>query len=163
MSTSFRLPLVAAALALLASPAFAVTAHTTTDAKFQIGPGAKYAVVGVVAANTRVDVIWCGTDGHWCLIDVKHRVGWVPLAALAFASPNDKVAVLEDGSGKGPSGPAITLASPGNTNVTLAGDPSTIDTDPPKPTYLGDVHINTLQTVGGLHLSKQPNDYAKMP
>ena len=163
MKNQFRLLASVCGLALLASPALAVSAHTTLDAKFQIGPGTKYAVVGTIPAGARLDVIWCGTTDQWCLVDIQHRLGWVLLSGLKFASAQQAAMVIEDGKGNGPSGPSgkspVMLAGNGAAIATLAGG-STIDTDPPKSSP----HVQAGAALGGLHLGiGNGQESAKMP
>lgn len=129
MHSSLRLPLLAAGLALLASPAVAISARTSVDASLLIGPAKTYASVGVVPANTRLTVLWCGTTADWCLVDLKHRLGWLPLAVLRFSKQQDVTAVVEQGDGHGPSGPIP--ADPAKPVIVANSGPPKVEPEPP--------------------------------
>jgi uncharacterized protein YraI len=94
MLTTLKLSLIATGLALLASPAFAVSANTIADAGLSAGPGTDYGNAKPLAIGTRVDVIWCGTHGNWCLVDLHNKKGWIPLADLKLGGTK---ATLQDG------------------------------------------------------------------
>ena len=111
MRHTFSVTVIAAALAALASPAFAIPALTVADTSFSAGPGTDYGPAPTIKLGTHVDVIWCGTHKNWCLIDIHNKRGWVPMADLTFKLP--KVVTLNDdgtpnsnsGDGNPPGGP----------------------------------------------------------
>ena len=129
---SLHLPLVVAALAVCASPALAVTARSHLAVPLLTGPAKSYASVGVIPKTARLDVIWCGTSANWCLVEVKSRVGWVPLSALTFYTKKDAIAVVQQADGSGPSGPppadpgkpvaAPTISGPVNNTLKAPDD-----------------------------------------
>ncbi len=137
MTKLFRPLLVAVGLGLLASPALAVSAHTVVEAKFLTGPGKDYDSAGIVPVNTKLQVIWCGTKANYCLVDIKHRLGWVPFASLQFSSKKDVAFIVEMGNGNGPSSPNGGPSGPGpnqtktlNDSMALPHDTQNMSTDP---------------------------------
>lgn len=109
MRQSLLSVLLSAGLLSLAAPALAAPAITLAEAGFASGPGSDYDISKKLAIGTHVDVIWCGTHGNWCLVDIHNKRGWVPMASLTFKVPH---AVLMDGSGTPNSGAGPT-AGPG--------------------------------------------------
>lgn len=79
-----RAPLGAAtlALALVAGPAWATPAILLGGMPWLDGPGNQYASLGDLTEGTHLDVIWCGTTEHWCLVQWHGKKGWVPLTSL---------------------------------------------------------------------------------
>lgn len=61
----------------LAGGALAAPVKTVGELKLHSGPGAKYQVVGSLGGGVHVDVLWCGTDLKWCLINKNGKQGWV--------------------------------------------------------------------------------------
>jgi uncharacterized protein YraI len=110
MLTTIKLSILATGLALLASPAFAVSANTIADASLSAGPGADYGAAKPLAIGTRVDVIWCGAHGNWCLVDLHNKKGWIPLADLKLGGSK---ATLVDGGTTDHGGPQVASSGSG--------------------------------------------------
>ena len=96
--------LFAAGLAALAGPAFAFPALTTAQAGFLAGPGADYDSLGTLPSGARVDVIWCGTHKNWCLVETRHKMGWVPQDDLVDNTHKSFAAIDNSNGGGGAPG-----------------------------------------------------------
>ncbi|ETX28367.1 DUF1236 domain-containing protein [Roseivivax isoporae] len=91
---------IAIASALLASvaaaPAMAqMTASATTDLNFRAGPGAQYAVEGVIPADAQVDVAGCLEGGEWCEVTHDGVTGWAYSAYLTTPVEDEPVVLYQ--------------------------------------------------------------------
>ena len=80
MKSSVRLISLVSALAcgaMLAAPAVAFPAFSTTLLNLRSGPGEEFPIVGVMERNVRVDMTGCLPDWSWCVVTVAGVPGWV--------------------------------------------------------------------------------------
>ena len=101
MKLNRYLPVLVFAGFAVASPALARSAVTTGQINLLSGPEASYAALSVLEAGARVDLVWCGLRGDWCLVDRLGRRGCVPLATLKLKSAGKPMVSADGGTGNG--------------------------------------------------------------
>lgn len=87
-SFRFRLLTVAAGLIAGTIAAFAAPAMTTANIDLRAGPGAEYAVTGLMYAQKAVEVGECSNG--WCMISGGGQSGWAPSGALAIGATSSQ-------------------------------------------------------------------------
>ena len=46
------------------------------------GPGEGFRQTGKIAADSKVNVLWCNGDASWCLVQGEDAEGWAPSASV---------------------------------------------------------------------------------
>lgn len=72
----FRTTFIAALLLTGAAQAQTMQSTAWTDLNLRAGPGVGYPIVGVIPANTAVDVAGCLAEASWCRVMVGGVDGW---------------------------------------------------------------------------------------
>lgn len=88
--------LVAAALGVCATTAFALPRVATDFANLRSGPGAKWPVIAQIPAGAKLDVVNCGPGWKrdWCNVRYGGKKGFVAAATLAPTGKSIIVAPL---------------------------------------------------------------------
>jgi len=67
---------------ILSSGALAVEGMTTEDAPMRVGPGERFATIGIIDAYSALKIHSCHDRQTWCLVRIGGRSGWVPGALI---------------------------------------------------------------------------------
>ena len=88
---------------------------TVRDTDVFAGPSDEFPPVGVLGANSGVNIVGCLRDWSWCDVIFSRYRGWVYAADLAVPYHNDRVVVIERGPQIGPALGLVVLAFSLNT------------------------------------------------
>lgn len=106
-------------IALVAGTPLAANAvqqgFTVRDTEVFAGPSDEFPPVGVLGANSGVNIVGCLRDWSWCDVIFSRYRGWVYAADLAVPYHNDRVVVIERGPQIGPALGLVVLAFSLNT------------------------------------------------
>lgn len=88
---------------------------TVRDTEVFAGPSDEFPPVGVLGANSGVNIVGCLRDWSWCDVIFSRYRGWVYAADLAVPYRNDRVVVIERGPQIGPALGLVVLGFSLNT------------------------------------------------
>lgn len=88
---AIRTAAVALGLAVMAGPALAADAYTTSDLNLRAGPGTDYPRIGIIGDNTLVNVQGCLNGWSWCDVIIEGDRGWVSGRGLVLARNEGRI------------------------------------------------------------------------